>query len=203
MTQPTLHRGKLAKTPQVVGVRPLTREDMLRLQAPRPSQNRPKAMRETHHRLARMVASGIYSTEQILHLTGYSYTRFHQLSKDPAFCQLVTQYRDKVDEAYVRSLDEFYETETSTMRRAAQQLAEHFDDCEETGEKLPVKTLLAVIADRADRFGYSKKVINRNENLDFAAMMEQIARASGRSNVIDAKSILARATSEDDGGRDE
>jgi len=33
MTQPTLHRGKLAKAPKVVGVRPLTREDMIALQS--------------------------------------------------------------------------------------------------------------------------------------------------------------------------
>ncbi len=199
---PTLHRGKLARLPKVLSVRPLTREDMLRLQAPRPSQNRPKAMRETHHRLARMVAAG-FRTEEILKLTGFSSTRLYQLRGDPAFCQLVSSYKDKVDEAYVRGVDEFWETSTSNMLRAERMIEEHLDEADESGEKVSLKSLMALTADRADRFGYSKKVINRNENLDFAAMMEQIARASGRSNVIDAKPILARATSEDDGGRDE
>ncbi len=187
---PTLHRGKLARTPRVVGVRPLMREDMLRLQEPRPPQNRPKAMRETHHRLARMVAAG-FRTEEILRLTGYSYTRFHQLSKDPAFMELVAQYRGKVDEAFLRGVDEFYETSTSNMLRAERKIEQILDDDDEgTLEKpLSINQLMALTADRADRFGYSKKVVNRNENVDFAAMMEQIARSSGRSNVIDAKAF--------------
>jgi hypothetical protein len=216
VTQPTLHRGKLAKTPRVLGVRPLTREDMLVLQDKRPVQNRPKALRETHHRLARMVAAGM-RTDEILRLTGFSYTRYHTLKHDPAFTELVTQYRGKVDEAWERSLDEVYETETSNLRRMVHMVADHLDEAEETNVKIPLKELFIGIGDRADRFGYSKKIVNRNENLDFAKMMEQVARASGRSNVIDAKQQFVRqgatlipdeipasrlVTSGDDGGTD-
>jgi len=217
VTQPTLHRGKLAKAPKVVGVRPLTREDMLALQEPRPPQNRPKAMRETHHRLARMVAAG-FRTEEILRLSGYSYNRLHQLRHDPAFTELVSQYRGKVDEAYVRGVDEFWETSTSNMLRAERKIEDRLDGDDEGTEKISLKDLMALTSDRADRFGYSKKIVNRNENLDFAKMMEQVARASGRSNVIDAKQQFVRqgatlapdeipasrlVTSGDDGGRDE
>ncbi|SRR6266852_579617 len=211
---PTLHRGKLASTPKVLSVRPLTREDMLLLQEKRPPQNRPKAMRETHHRLARMVAAG-FRTEEILKLTGYSYNRLLQLRKDPAFCELIAAYRGKVDEAFVRSQDEVQETASELIRRSLRQVEDHFDEADESGELIPLKTLVAVGADLMDRFGYSKKVVNRNENLDFAAMMEQIARASGRSNVIDAKFGTRGATLDveipasrlvtggNDGGRDE
>ena len=217
MTQPTLHRGKLAKAPRVIGVRPLTREDMLALQAKRPPQNRPKAMRETHHRLARMVAAG-FRTEEILRLSGFSYTRLHQLQHDPAFVELVSQYRGKVDEAYVRGVDEFWETSTSNMLRAERKIEDRLDEDDDGMEKISLKDLMALTSDRADRFGYSKKIVNRNENLDFAKMMEQVARASGRSNVIDAKQQFVRqgatlapdeipasrlVTSGDDGGRDE
>ena len=216
MTQPTLHRGKLAKAPKVVGVRPLTREDMLALQEPRPPQNRPKAMRETHHRLARMVAAG-FRTEEILRLSGYSYNRLHQLRHDPAFTELVSQYRGKVDEAYVRGVDEFWETSTSNMLRAERKIEDRLDGDDDGVEKISLKDLMALTSDRADRFGYSKKIVNRNENLDFAKMMEQVARASGRSNVIDAKQQFVRqgatlapdeipasrlVTSGDDGGTD-
>ena len=215
MTQPTLHRGKLARTPKVLSVRPLTREDMLALKAPRPPQNRPKAMREAHHRLARMVAAG-FRIEEILRLTGYSYNRLLQLRKDPAFEELVTQYRGKVDEAWLRGIDEFQETETSNMLRMARQVEAHLDQSEEEGELIPLKTLFMGIGDRADRFGYGKKSIQQNQNLDFAAMMEQIARASGKSNVIDAKPLFGNrgatveaeipasrlVTSGDDGGTD-
>jgi hypothetical protein len=114
------------------------------------------------------------------------------LRNDPAFAELVALYREKVDEAFVSGVDEFYETSTSNMLRAERMIEEHLDEADESGEKITLKTLMALTADRADRFGYSKKVVNRNENLDFAAMMEQIARQSGRSNVIDAKPLFER-----------
>jgi len=188
---------------------------MLALQGPRPPQNRPKAMRETHHRLARMVAAG-FRTEEILRLTGFSYTRLHQLRHDPAFVELVSQYRGKVDEAYVRGVDEFWETSTSNMLRAERKIEDRLDEDDDGVEKISLKDLMALTSDRADRFGYSKKIVNRNENLDFAKMMEQVARASGRSNVIDAKQQFGSrgattdagipasrlVTSGDDGGTD-
>lgn len=204
MNSPMLHRGKLAKAPEVRSVRLLTREDMGRLAAPRPPQGRPKMMRETHHRLARQVAAGMRH-EEICELTGYSATRLYQLKGDPAFQELVTMYRGKVDEAWCRAQDEFQAVEVSNMRRMSQMVSEHIDRAEEEGELIPLKTLVTAIADRADRFGYSKKVINRNENVDFAKMMEQIARASGRSNVIDAKPIDQGSTAgsaSDEGGTD-
>lgn len=204
MNVPTLHRGKLARNPKVVGVRPLTREDMLVLQKPRPVQNRPKALRETHHRLARMVAAGL-RVEEILNLTGYSYNRLLQLKQDPAFQELVTQYRGKVDEAWVRSQDEVQETAAELIRRGLRQVEAHYDEADESGELIPLRTLVTVSADLMDRFGYGKKTTQRNENLDFAAMMEQIARQSGRSNVIDAKSLPAPArlvSDVGDGGTD-
>lgn len=203
MTQPTLHRGKLARVPKVLSVRPLTREDMKVLKAPR-APGRPKILRDAHHRLARMVAAG-YRNEEILKQSGYSYTRLLTLRQDPAFQELVSAYREKVDEAFVRGIDEFYETSTSNMLRAERMIEEHLDEAEESGEKPSLKTLMSLTADRADRFGYSKKLVQRNENVDFAAMMEQIARSSGRSNVIDAKVIPASrlVTSGDEGGRDE
>jgi len=204
----------LAHQIKVAGVRPLVREDFLRLREPRP-QGRPRLLREQHHRLARLVASGLRSSE-ILRQTGYSTSRFSNLTRDPAFMELVARYKEKVDEAWLRGVDEFYETSTSNMLRAERMIEEHLDEAEETGEPIALKTLMGLTADRADRFGYGKKSTQRNENVDFAAMMEQIARASGKSNVIDAKKNydvskplkiesppLARlVTDGDDGGAD-
>ena len=186
MNAPTLHRGRLAHEPKVALVQPLTREDLLRLKQPRPAQGRPRLMRDAHHRLARLVAAGARSDE-ILRQTGYSTSRFSNLTRDPAFQELVARYREKVDEAWLRGVDEFYETSTSNMLRAERMIEEHLDEADESGDRIALKTLMGLTADRADRFGYGKKSTQRNENLDFAAMMEQIARASGKSNVIDAK----------------
>jgi hypothetical protein len=135
-----------------------------------------------------MVAAGL-RTEDILTQTGYSGTRFYTIRSDPAFQELVAMYKEKIDSAFVSAQDEFWETATSNMRRAERQIEEHLDRSDESDELLPLKTLLALVGDRADRFGYGKKSTQRNENLDFAAVMEEMARASGRSNVIDAKPI--------------
>jgi hypothetical protein len=151
-----------------------------------------------------MVAAGL-RVEEILNLTGYSYNRLLQLKQDPAFQELVTQYRGKVDEAWVRSQDEVQETAAELIRRGLRQVEAHYDEADESGELIPLRTLVTVSADLMDRFGYGKKTTQRNENLDFAAMMEQIARQSGRSNVIDAKSLPAPArlvSDVGDGGTD-
>lgn len=186
MATPTLHRGKLARAPRVLGVRALTREDMLTLRDPRPPQGRPRAMRETHHRLARLVAAGV-PVGEILSRTGYSSTRLLQLRASPAFQELVTQYKAKVDEAFVEAVDEFYSTATSNMLRMERMVEDHLDEAEETQERIPLSLLFKGIGDRADRFGYGKKTTQKNEIFDFAAIMEQYGRSTGRSNVIDAK----------------
>jgi len=96
------------RPPKVLGVRPLTREDMLLLQAPRPPQNRPKAMRETHHRLARM-SPRVCVWMRSFTLPASATTRYHTLKQDPAFTELVTQYE-------ARSMKPGNEVSTKSMK---------------------------------------------------------------------------------------
>jgi len=190
--KPELHRGKIAKPPRILAVRVLTREDLGCLKNEKRVQPRVKAFRDTHHRLARLCAAGLRN-EEILRITGYSSVRLSTLKLDPAFQQLVAEYRGKVDSAFVQSQDEFYETSTSNMMRAERQVEAHLDDSDDKGELIPIKTLLAITSDRADRFGYSKKTINTNINLDFAKRMEQMMAARGQATVIDAKAIAPQS----------
>jgi hypothetical protein len=180
---PTLHRGKLAKPPRILAVRVLTREDLgvLREKGNRATP-RIKAFRDTHHRLARLVAAG-YRNEEIMRQTGYSYTRLSSLRDDPAFQELVAQFREKIDAAFV---DEFAETSMSNMVRAERQIEHHLDQADEAGDLLPLKLLMGLTSDRADRFGYSKKTVNTNINLDFARGLERITAQQGKATTIDA-----------------
>ena len=183
---PELHRGKIAKAPRILAIRPLTQEDLACLRETR-VQPRVRVFRDTHHRLARLVAAGLRNSE-ILRITGYSTGRFTTIQNDPAFKELVAQYRGKVDEAFVSGVDEFFETSTSNMLRAERQLEEHLDRSEDEGELIPLKTLLAITSDRADRFGYpKKKEVNSNHVVDFARDIEARMARSGRGSVIDAK----------------
>ena len=64
------------------------------------------------------------------------------------------------------------------MLVAERQIADRLEDAEEEGVKLPLKDLLAISRDGADRFGYGKKSAVLNTNVDFAAILEQaIARS--------------------------
>lgn len=184
--RPELHRGRLAKHPRVLSIRALTRDDLSVLREKRVGPPKVQQYRETHHRVARLVAAGLPPGE-VARMTGYSPNRIHQFRSDPAFEQLVAEYKGKVDEAYIRSVDEFYETATSNMLRAERMIEAHLDKAEDEADLIPLQRLIPLISDRADRFGYGKHSTQTNEIKDFAAMMEKMAQKSGRSNVIDAQ----------------
>jgi hypothetical protein len=168
----------------------LTPDDLARI---KPSEGRviprTKGFRDSHHRIARLVAAGLRN-EEVLRITGYSYGRLSSLKQDPAFQELVSGYRKRVDEAFVEAQDEFYETSVSNMLRAERQIEEHLDRADEADELIPLKTLMSLTADRADRFGYGKRTTQTNVNIDFAAKLEAINKRRGNSTVIDAKASL-------------
>ncbi len=183
----TLHRGKLATNPKILEVRPLTREDLAILRERRPPQNVVKAFRDWHHRIARLVAMGIKHSD-VRAQTGLSQTRFLQYMSDPAFQELVAQYRNKVQEGYIDAATELYETVAANTLNAEIMIREQLEEAMDGGIPLPIKTLLTISRDGADRVGLPKQKVstNTNFNMDFASMLEKAAARSGRSNVIDA-----------------
>lgn len=147
-------------------------------------QPRVKYFRDTHHRLARLCAVGLRN-EEICRATGYSVQRLSTLRQDPAFQELVASYREKVD---IGPIDELAETAVSNMLRMERQVEHHLDNADEAGELIPLKTLFAGISDRADRFGYPKRTVNANVNINFAKHLEEAAARQGRATVIDGRS---------------
>lgn len=181
----TLHRGKIAREPIITNVRALTRDDLLLLKQDETTRTeRAKVgvvqkLKDHHHRLARLVASGL-RTHEIMERAGVSYTRFITIRKDPAFIELVAKYRGKVDEAWAREQDAYANVAVSNMLKAEVMLAEKLEIAEEEGIPLPTRDLIAISRDAADRFGYGKRNMNLNVNVDFAAQLEKtIARSKG------------------------
>lgn len=187
-TKPTLHRGKLARQPKILSVRALTREDLACLQLPRAPQGRIKKFRNTHHRLAKLWAGGL-SRRQISEISGLSYTRLSQYDSDPAFQELVTQYKPEIDAQQAEEVDEFLSLGIENMIKAERQLGEHLDRADDGDELLPVSQLLAISGDRADRFGYAKHSRQTNEVLDFAKILEAQMSRMGKATVIDAEPV--------------
>lgn len=182
----TLHRGRIAKKIEILGVRELTRGDLACLREPR-NVSAVAKLRDPHHRLARLIASGLRPPEAAARC-GFSVSRVYVLNIDPTFQDLVASYRKEVDAAFVQSQDEYYETATANMLKAERQIAEKLEAAEEEGELLPTRDLIAISRDAADRFGYGKKQTNLNVNVDFAAKLEKAIQRSGK--VIDNQPMI-------------
>lgn len=179
-----LTRQRMPQKPLILEARPLNRADLARLPQKRADQGIVAKLRSHHHRIARLDASGI-KDQDICEIAAIGHMRLYTLRQSPAYVELVAQYRNVVDAAFEQSQDEFAQASISNMLRAERQITDHFDAAEEEGELLPLKTLLAVTSDRADRFGYPKGKVVATINMGSA--LEKAMVRSGRTITVDAK----------------
>lgn len=159
--------------------RPLTRDDVNSLSKKREHVGIPAKLRESHHMVARLVASGARN-KIIAEHTGYSDMRIAQLRQSPAFQQLVSTYKAMIDGEFLEEADAYAKLAFGNMIAAERHIADHLADADEMGELIPIKTALAISRDAADRFGYGKRQTNLNVNVDFAAKLEDAIRRSGK-----------------------
>lgn len=159
---------------------PLIAADLERLKSPRYVASTPQKLRDSHHMIARLAATGLRPF-QIAERVGYSMVRVRDLLASPAMEELVAQYRKKVDEAFVESADAFFTLATNNMMAAERHISDRIAELDEAGELLDVRTALAVSRDAADRFGYGKKTQNLNINVDFASQLERAIQRSGKT----------------------
>lgn len=187
MSGPELHRGKLARHPRILSVESLTREDLLVLREKRVGPPRVKMLRRSHHRVARLIALGYRDTD-ITRMTGYGPSRIASLKDDPAVQELIATYDRKVEEDFEKKIDHVHEEMAEIKLRSLNLIQDRLDKAEDEDEPAPIalKDLLALAGDMADRTGHGKHSSTTKEVVNFAEMMKQLARSSGRSNVIDA-----------------
>jgi hypothetical protein len=109
--------------------------------------------------------------------TGYSLSRVSTLSMDPSMKELVAKYRARVDEKLDAAADQIAADGVRLISKYMRQVHDHFDQSDEVGELLPIASLAKIGPDLMDRFGYGKKNMNVNVNVDFAKHLEEaIAR---------------------------
>lgn len=186
MTQITLRAGRYPKV-DISSVRDLARDDLSVLSQPRAKLRAADRFKDSHHRVARLFAAGLRHAD-VMAKTGYSEGRISTLHADPAFQELIAQYRKQVDAAFVASVDDYFEVATSNMLKAERMLGDALDEADAAGETLPLKTLVAISRDAADRFGYGKKQTNINVNVDFAAKLER-ARQRSSARTIESSAV--------------
>lgn len=164
-------------TPYIKSVRSMTRDDVQFLREK--SAVAPiKKLRESHHIVARLLASGMKVNEVAVHV-GYTATRVSMLANSPAVKELVAKYRASDDESWRKSRDEYYEAVHSAGTKAWRQINDQLDDVtDET--PLPLRDLLRIADSSADRVGYHKRSTKENINIDFAARLEAAISRSTR-----------------------
>lgn len=171
-----------ATSPRIRSVRPIERADLARLQEPS-SKPMIQKLRDSHHLVARLIASGLRLGE-VAAQSGYSIGRISYLANNPAMIELVAKYRASEDQSWRESRDEYFGLIHANGIKAQRQIADALDAADENNEPVPLNRLLAIAADSADRVGYTRKTTNFNVNVDFAAKLEQARRRSLK--VIDA-----------------
>lgn len=135
-----------------------------------------KALRDSHHAIARCVAEGKPNTETML-ITGYSASRISILKADPAFQELVEFYRNSVEEAR----DEAFTDGLAKASAIRNDLMETYHDrLLDTPEAFDIEALESGIKTFADRSGLGpqSKSTNVNVNVDLAARV-----SAGRQRV--------------------
>lgn len=171
--------GRPAKHPSIDGVRELTRAELDHMS--RGKSPAAKRFRDSHHRVARLFASGCRPGE-VAERSGYSLGRISTLSADPAFQELVASYRSSVDESWKDSVDEYYDTVIAVRTMSARLIHDKLSETEP--DDVSFRELVTIHADAADRTGYGKRSTQVNVNTDFASLLDQAIKRSNEAKII-------------------
>jgi len=168
-----LGRGRKGIKPGIGGVRELTRAE---LASPRAKAQPTQKFRDSHHRMARLFASGLRVGE-VAELTGYSVSRVSLFHSSPAFQELIAEKRKVEDEIARDAITQYNQLILSNGMKAERKLADKLDD-DDDNEEMSVRELISIARDAADRVGLSKRSIQTNVNMDFAQMLDRAIKRS-------------------------
>jgi len=175
-----LGRGRKPVRPGIGNIRELTADEVRGM---KPGRVNPiKRFRDSHHRMARLFASGLRVNE-VAALTGYSVSRVSLFHTSPAFKELIAEKRQVEEEIYRDAITAYNALILSNGLKAERKLADKLDDDDEA-EEMSTRELVSISRDAADRVGLSKRSINFNVNADFAAQLDRaIERSVGAADV--------------------
>lgn len=152
--------------PRAAVVRDLTLND--RMDLPRGSESVPIAkLRDTHHLLARCLASGMKDVEAHA-VTGYSQSRISILKRDPTFAGLVDHYREHVNDLYF----DLHARMAAMAGDVLTELRERFEDKPEGFTSAFLANLLVQFADRTQ----SKAKKNQSEDMPSLPLTMDLAK---------------------------
>lgn len=189
--------GRPPVRPGILAVRELTAEDFCGLKQAKTSSSIQK-FRDSHHLMARLFATGM-RVKEVAEFTGYSISRVSLYHTAPAFQELIAEKRKVVEEVFKDRLSVLNDMILSNGMKAERKLSDKLDDDDES-EDMSVRELVSIARDAADRVGLSKRTVQTNVNVDFAAMLDRaIARSSQLPRSGDLKLVSPPAVSPDRG----
>jgi hypothetical protein len=168
-----LGRGRKSIRPAIGQIRELSRAEIAQ---PRAKATPIQKFRDSHHRMARLFASGLRVT-QVAELTGYSVSRVSLFHSSPAFQDLIAEKRKVEDEIARDQITAMNAMILSNGLKAERKLADKLDDDDES-EEMSVRELISIARDAADRVGLSKRSIQTNVNMDFAQLLDRAIKRS-------------------------
>lgn len=175
-------------SPYIREVRPLTPADFDTLRAPS-ARNRISKLRDVHHNIARMIVSGLTTTEIAVEI-GYTISRVSTLRNSPAMLELVETYRADAHTTWKRDQDTYFEYIRQIGLRSARKLLDKLDeDDDNETSAIPFRDLQRMHDSASDRVGYHRKTAKENINIDFAARLETAIANSRKVTIIDAEPI--------------
>ena len=167
MSPSNLARRK-PNTATIISVRPLTEADLSHLREPSARQPIQK-LKDSHHRVARLLASGIYKDTEVAAMTGYSVAMIGILKRDPANIELIAHYRAMT----FNEESDFIARERAVLEehavKANRRISDLLDD-EDT--PIPIEKLLAIRDSSHDRVGLTRKQVDFKVNVDMASKLE-------------------------------
>ena len=160
-------------------VRNLTVADLalLEVHSHAPAVPHVQRLRDSHHRLARLLAAG-KTNKDACAMSGYTLGRLQQLKDDPAFMDLVEVYRKEAQEDF----NEYVDLATANLVKGERLIADSLDAAGDRDEPLALNELrpvLDIVSERQDRFGYPKQTVAHNVNHDLAGRLEAARKRSG------------------------
>jgi hypothetical protein len=136
--------------------------------------------------MARLFAAGLRVGE-VADLTGYSVSRVSLFYNNPAFKSLIDEKRAIEDEIARDQITQYNQLILANGLKAERKIADKLDDDDES-EEMSVRELISIARDAADRVGLSKRSIQTNISVDFAAMLD---RAINRSKPQQIEATVA------------
>lgn len=147
LIRPRLLPGAPAREPTAEYSRDLNPSDIAALSArPKTEPYQIKAIRATHHALAKCLASGMKQTQASL-VTGYTPTRIGQLMRDPSFAALVEDYKAEAQSIFADMTERMANITFDMLA----EIQERFDA---EPEKFTIPQMLDIVKTFADRTGH-------------------------------------------------